>query len=416
MRRIVKEESAVPPPATSASEDSPLYPGWRVVLAAHFGAMVSFGSLLVFTFGVFLKPLTAEFGWSREEVSRAFAIAAMTVAAVSPFLGRALDRWGPRPIVIPCFALFGTAVLSLSRLSGPLWELYAAFFVIGLAGNGTTQMGYGGAVAGWFTARRGLALACVMAGVGIGSIVHPILAERCIAAFGWRTAYLILGAMVLLSGIPLTAAWVRRSGESGNNPLAESGSTIRGALGHRAFWVLVAVLFVSSIAANGTLTHMAAHLSDRGMTASQAALATGVLGGANLAGRLLTGWLLDRFFGPRLSFWLLAVMAAGFAALALARSLPVAMIAAVLIGLGLGGEADVTPYLLSRYFGLASFSTLYGITWTFYALAGAVGPVLFGRVFDTSGSYDAVLRLSQALAIIAAILMLAMPRYPRASV
>lgn len=402
----------MPPPATSENEDSLRYPGWRVVLAAHLGAMVSFGSLLVYTFGIFLKPLTAEFGWSREEVSRGFAIAAMTVAAVSPFLGRALDRYGPRPIVIPCFAIFASGLLALSQLSGHLWQLYATFFFIGIAGNGTTQMGYGGAVASWFSSRRGLALACVMAGVGIGSILHPILAERCIAAFGWRNAYLMLGALALALGIPPTLTWVRRRKESRHAAAEQHGLSIRAALRKREFWLLVGVRFLSSIAANGTLTHMAAHLNDRGMSPANAALATGVLGAANLAGRLLTGWLLDRVFGPRLSLFLLLLMAAGFVILAFAHSLPVAIAAGLLIGIGLGGEADVTPYLLTRYFGLASFSTLYGITWTFYAFAGATGPVLFGRVFDLSGSYDAILQFAAALTVASALLMLAMRRYP----
>ena len=119
----------------SELESRPGYPGWRVV-AAHLGVMVSFGSLLVYTFGIFLKPLAAEFHWSREEASRAFAIAAMTIAAVSPFLGAALDRFGPRRVVLPCFAVFGAAVLALSGMNGALWQFYALFVVIGMAATG----------------------------------------------------------------------------------------------------------------------------------------------------------------------------------------------------------------------------------------------------------------------------------------
>lgn len=375
--------------------------------------MFGFGSLFIYTFGVFLKPITAEFGWSREEVSRGFAIAAMTVAAVSPFLGYGLDRWGPRRIVIPCFAIFAAALYSLSRLTGEISQLYATFFVIGIAANGTTQMGFGGAVASWFTARRGFALACVLAGTGIGSIVHPVFAERLIAGFGWRTAYTAMAACAVLFGIPLTAAWVRmRDGTRASGELP--GMKLRAALGHREFWVLGAVLFLSSLAVNGTLAHMAAHLSDRGMSTAQAAIATAILGGANLAGRLATGWLLDRMFGPRLSLWLLVAMGAGFLILSAAGSLPVAAVAALLIGIGLGGEADVTPYLLTRYFGLRSFSALYGITWTFYAISGGTGPVIFGRVFDRSGSYGAVLHAAAALSLVSAFLLLAMRRYPEA--
>lgn len=389
-------------------ESRPDYPGWRVVAAAHLGVMVSFGSLLVYTFGIFLKPLSAEFHWTREEASRAFAIAAMTIAAVSPFLGAALDRFGARRVVLPCFLVFGAAVLALSGMNGSLGQFYALFFVIGLAGNGTTQMGYSGAVTSWFDRRRGLALAIVLAGVGIGSIVHPILAEHWIAVYGWRAAYRIFGVLILVLGVPLTALWVRRNPHLPPRSNPSGGATVREALARREFWILVAVLFLSSAAANGTLTHLAAHLTDRGVTPARAAWATGLLGVANLGGRLLTGWLLDRFSGPRLSLLLLLAMAAGLFLLSRSAELWMAGFAVILIGVGLGGESDITPYLLTRYFGLRSFSALYGLTWTFYAFAGAIGPVLFGRVFDTTGSYAALLHLAAAVTAVSGLLMLAM--------
>lgn len=383
------------------------YPGWRVVAAAHLGVMVSFGSLLVYTFGIFLKPLTAEFHWSREETSRAFALAAMTIALVSPPLGAALDRLGPRRVVLPCFFVLGAAVLALSAMNGSLWQFYATFIVIGVAGNGTTQMGYSGAVTSWFDRHRGLALSIVLAGVGIGSILHPILAERWIAAYGWRAAYRIFGVLILLFGVPLTALWVRRNPGTLARPTAASGATLRQAMWQREFWILVAVLFLSSAAANGTLTHLAAHLTDSGVSATHAAWTTGLLGFANLGGRLLTGWLLDRVSGTKLSFVLLVAMAAGLLLLG-QSTLSSAALAVILIGLGLGGESDITPYLLTRYFGLRSFSALYGLTWTFYAFAGALGPIMFGRVFDTTGSYASLLRAAAAVTALSGLLMLTM--------
>ena len=145
-----------------------IYPGWLVVAAAFCGVMVSFGGLLVFTFGIFLKPLSNEFGWSRESISTAFGIAAMTVAVCSPMLGRLLDRYGARRVVLACMTVFGLAFGSLSFLTPSLPHLYATFFVIGIVGNGTTQMGYSRAVASWFTDKRGLALALVVAALPQG--------------------------------------------------------------------------------------------------------------------------------------------------------------------------------------------------------------------------------------------------------
>lgn len=119
---------------------------WRVVVAAYFGVMVSFGSLLVFSFGTFLKPLTIEFGWTREAVSAAFGLGALTVAVCSPLLGRLLDRGVPRAVILPCMAIFGVGFASLGLLTRHLWQLYGTFILLGIVGNGSTQMGYSRAV------------------------------------------------------------------------------------------------------------------------------------------------------------------------------------------------------------------------------------------------------------------------------
>jgi len=145
-----------------------------------------------------------------------------------------------------------------------------------------------------------------------------------------------------------------------------------------------------------------------------ASLAMGV---ASLLGRIVTGWLLDRFFAGRVAFALLIAAALGTFVLSWAHSLAAGALAAMLIGFGMGGEADVTPYLLSRYFGLRSFSTLYGFTWTAYALAGAIGPMIMGRAFDMTGSYESLLAVLALLVLGVATLMLWLPAYesPRAA-
>lgn len=390
------------------------YEGWRVAAGAGIGVFVSFASVAVYTFGIFLKPLSDQFGWSREAVSAAFGIAAMTVAVCSPGLGHLLDAGRPRRVILPSLAVFGTAFASLSLLTPHLWHLYAVFLVLGVVGNGTAQMAYSRAVSSWFDRRRGAALALVMAGGAVGAIVLPPATEALIASLGWRIAALAIGAMVLTIGLPTVAVLIReRPATTTGVPVAHGGATVRAALGSRVFWIVVVVLFGSSIAQNGALTHLSALLTDRGISASDGALALSAMGGASLAGRLITGWLLDRFFAARVSFALLATAALGTFLLAGAQSLPIGIAAAVLIGFGMGGEADVTPYLLSRYFGLRSFSLLYGLTWTFYAVAGAIGPVLMGRAFDATGSYEALLVQLAIATLVVAALMLLLPRYQR---
>jgi predicted MFS family arabinose efflux permease len=402
---------------TKFDERSAHYEGWRVAVASGVGVFVSFASLLVYTFGIFLKPLAEEFGWSRAAVSAAFGIAAMTVAVCSPPLGYLLDRVSLRRILVPCMAVFGCAFASLSLLTPHIWHLYATFFVMGIVGNGTAQMAYSRAVSSWFVERRGMALAVVMSGGAIGAMVLPPVAQSLIEHVGWRSACAILGLMVLVIGLPAVAAFIRERPHDldGNTtgPSVADGTSVRDALTSRPFWIVVAVLFLTSIAQNGALTHLAAMLTDRGVSTRGAAMALAAMGGASLAGRFVTGWLLDRFFAPRVAFSLLSLAAVGTWLLSGARSVSVGTLASILIGLGMGGEADVTPYLLSRYFGLRSFATLYGFTWTAYAVAGAIGPVLMGKVFDTTGSYEILLAVLAASTLGAASLMWLMPRYSR---
>ena len=138
------------------------------------------------------------------------------------------------------------------------------------------------------------------------------------------------------------------------------------------------------------------------------------IGGAALLGRLATGWLIDRFFAPLVSFVLLAMAALGTFLLSSAARCRRASLAAVLIGFSMGGEADVIPYLVARYFGLRSFSVLYALTWTAYAIAGAIGPVLMGKAFDATGSYVTLLVWLAGGTLVIAPLMLLLPRYAMA--
>jgi predicted MFS family arabinose efflux permease len=148
-----------------------------------------------------------------------------------------------------------------------------------------------------------MALAVLMAGGGLGSIFLPPLAQTFIQKLGWRGAFLVLGAMSLAVGLPVVARFVwERPGLRGGRRTAVTEASFQEGLRSRAFWVIVAALFLSSISQNGAMTHLAALLTDRGVSAGGAALAVSVLGAASLLGRLGTGWLLDRFFAPR-SFW-----------------------------------------------------------------------------------------------------------------
>ena len=411
---IVDEPSKESDLAFYQNESNLNYYGWRVVLAACLGVMAGFGSLFVYTFTVFVKPLGAAFGWNRESVSLGFAIAALTVGLSSPLIGHLIDRFGPRRIVLPCMTMFGCGVVSLALLGSRLWQFYLTCLVIGVVGNGAAHLAYARSISTWFQRRLGMALAFVMVGAGLGAMVLPVVAQSVVTRFGWRAAYVSLGALALLLGLPLSWRYIRDRGPSQKKsaPVVHSGLTWQQGTRSIAFWIIVAVLFVSSISMNGAITHLSALLTDRGITPGAAALCASVLGGLSVLGRIGTGWLLDRFFGARVALAVNMVTAAGVVLLARANSFAAGALAAALLGIGAGGEAAITPYLLTRYFGLRAFSTLYGFTWTFYAAAGAIGPVILGRAFDMTGSYSSLLITLAIALFIAAGMNLFLPRYP----
>lgn len=391
-------------------ENSLRYEGWRVAGASGMGVLLA--ALVVYTFPIFLKPLAEEFSWSRGEVSFAYGITATMSALAAVPLGSLFDRLGPRPIVVTCLTLFGCVFASLSALTPRLWHLYVTFAVLGVLATGTSPIAYARAVSSWFNRRRGLALALAISGGSIGALIHPPATQALMESVGWRRSFLILGVLVLVVGVPIAARFIReRPSASHEADARAAGASVREGLRSRMFWILVAVLFCSSVIQNSAIVHFSALLTDRGVSAGRAALALSAFGAASIVGRFLTGWLVDRFFAPRVSFALLVIASLGSVALSGADSFATGALAGVMIGFGTGGESDVAPYLLSRYFGLRSFSTLYGFLWIAAASAGAVGPILMGVAFDVTGSYESLLVTLAIASLGVATPMLAMPRY-----
>jgi predicted MFS family arabinose efflux permease len=371
-------------------ESSIRYPGWGVTAAAFTGGMVSFAPIVPYTFSLFLNPLHSEFGWKREAIGGTFGLAAITVALVSPGIGVLLDRFAPRRIILPSILIFALALASLSRLGPHIGQFYLTFFVIGLVANGTAQFAYTRTVLTWFHKHRGFALALLLTGSGVGSILYPPLTLWAIQHHGWRSAYLLLGGIALL-GLPLTALLVRNRPDTvavREDHSSETGTTVAGALGTAAFWILAGIIMLSAFSENGLVTNLAAILTDHGVIAQSAALALSVRGGAGIVGRLCVGFLIDRFSPQRIQTFILLLSAIGTLILAFANSSLIALLGAALLGIGLGSEADVAPYLLARYFGRRHFSVLYGLTWTTYAIGGATGPMMIGHLYDRAGFYQ----------------------------
>jgi len=404
-------------PTNPSTENSIRYPGWGVCVAAFVGVMVSFAAIMPYTFSLFIEPLAKAFGWHREAISSAFGIAAITVSVFSPGIGMLLDRYPPRRIILPSILIFASAYASLSLLTPNIARFYLTYFVLGVVGNGTAQLAYTRAVLTWFQKHRGIALALVLTGSGTGSIVIPLLTQAVIQHYDWRKGYLALGCVALL-GIPLTALLVR------NRPVPvsqvdhhfQSGVSIGSALRSSIFWIFAVIIMLEAFGSNGLISHLAALLAERGISAQSAAMALSVMGATGILGRLTTGLLLDRYFAPYIAALMLGVSGLGILMLTNASTALVALTGTALMGYGLGSEADVVPYLIARYFGRKHFAALYGLTWTAYAVGGATGPIVVGHFYDQAGNYQP--RMITALAftcVVGAALSLLLPRYPAES-
>jgi MFS family permease len=406
-------------PSARSAETRLSYRGWRVAAVCHIGVLTGFATVFIYSFSFLVQPLQHAFGWDREQVARAFSIAAISVAFGSPFIGKLFDRFDPRKLITGFMAAFGLGIGAMSLLTPHLGQLYANAVFIGIAGTGTYQLGYARIITGWFERKLGAALSIVVAGSGVGSFLVPPLVQHLIATYGWRHTYLILAALPLCIGAPLTFAFARTATSAHRTPHDAEATQTESVVGlrwtqaiaSRSFWLLALGVCALSLSENGALAHLAPMLSDHGLHPHQIAFTASLLGVASVAGRFTLGWLLDYLRGSAIAIASLLAAGSGIFLLAHAHTFAAAGPAAFLAGLGGGCELDLIPYMLRRYFGLRSFSTLYGLVYSGYAVAGATAPLVLGHVYDVTGSYTGTFSIFCAVTILAAVAMFALPAY-----
>ena len=380
--------------------------GWYIVPVAAIGLFVGYIPIILASFSVFFKPLSQEFHWSRAEISLAFSLSLLVVSVALPLVGRLVDRFAARKVILPSALFFGLGLASFYFLTASLWHFYAIYIFLGIVGSGTAAVPYYKVISDWFDKRRGLALGLTMAGSGIGFSVMPSLSYALIVTVGWRMAYVLIGLTVIAVTIPVVGLFLKErpqmmgllpDGElvphGGSDTQCKGGLGITGREAWRSgtFWVMCTAIFLVAVSLNGCMIHIVPLLTDRGTSARSAALAASLLGGATLLGRVGTGYLMDRFFATNVAACLFGVAALGVLLLWGGVAGALAFMATFLIGVGNGAEGDVMPYLVSRYFGMRSFGEIYAYVGTIYALGALTGPLLMGVGFDSTGSYSVVL-------------------------
>jgi MFS family permease len=387
---------------------------WSVVVGSALALIVCNGPVVAFTFGLFLKPISQEFGWNRGAVSAAGAVASLMIAIAVPFAGMLIDRWGARRILLPAIVLSSISVAAISLTPPSLFVFVALYAAAGLAMAAHGPQPYVKAIAAWFDGRRGLALGLAMAGVGFGIILVPQLARYLIEIYGWRTAYIGLGVVLFVVAFPAVAILVREPPRTATgrargfvgDPTALPGLSVKDAMtSSSAFWRLAAALFLVAMAVNGTIVHVVPMLTDRGLSPAMAASLLGVVGLASIVGRLLCGYLADRLFAPRVAAGFFLLPCLGICLLMMDAGHLFPFIGVVTLGLALGCEIDMMGFLTTRYFGLRRFGVLYGYLFAVFSAGSALGPFLMGLSFDMFHSYGLMLASFVIALVIASLLV-----------
>lgn len=396
---------------------------WRIVLACFFGISLSTSSIPFYTLGAFTVPLQAEYGWSRAQVQGAMAFLTLGSLIAMPIVGMAIDRFGTRAVGLVSILVLGVTLMNIGLTTSSLSIFYLNWILMSGFAAGTTPITWTRALNGWFDKQRGIALGFALAGTGVAGITTPPLATFLIEHYGWRLAYVGLGFLPIIISLPMVFFLLRDPPKFSKTSSAieksialanQQGQTLGQAVHGWRFWAIAIAFFGISVGIGGTISNLIPLLHDNGMDLTTAASVAGTIGLSVIIGRIIAGFLIDRFWAPLVAFFVFSLPAVSCWLLAgEVHSVALAVTAAALIGLAAGAEFDMISYLTSRYFGLKHYGKIYAWQFAAFSIGAGFSPPVFGRVFDLYGSYGPILMVSGLLYVGGAVLLLTLGRYPQ---
>ena len=365
-----------------------------VVVACTVGNGVSVTPMVYTVFGLFLIPIATEFGWPRAGVSFVLLIIAIAGAIGYPIVGRLIDRYGARPVILTGNVLFAASVASVSLAEASRLQFYSAYALIGITAAIPSSVMFTKVIAGWFDQRRGLFLGIAGGlGNGIGAALSPLFVYALISSYGWRAGFQGIGAAIILIGFPVLYLLLRDPPQGVSRSATEhlektAGFTLAEALKTSTFWIILAAIALGAGCMTAIFAHVVPMLLDRGVSAGQATTVLATFSLVTAGWQIGMGYILDRIPRPWIAapFYLLAL--AGLILLESASSYPLLLLSGMLMGLGLGTEYGVLPYFLSRYFGTRHYGAISGSMYGVIVLTQGLTPFLMDIVFDVTGNYD----------------------------
>jgi len=387
-------------------------------LSAALASCIGMGTgvgLFVASITFFIKPLYAEFGWTRSAIAAASAVG-FTSALTAPLMGMLVDRYGARRVAMAGVGVMLLGYLALASMTGWIWNYYLITLFLSVAGPAVGAMTFTKVVVGWFERNRGLMIGITMSGVSLVTIFTAPALQYVIAHWGWRAGYGFLAAVTCGIGFPILVAFLFEKNSAIEVKLARTSSSdtalsMRPVFRDLRFWLLILSAFAANIPIGGMALQLQPLLTDKAIDGQSAALMASVFGVSVVASRLGAGVLLDRFWAPGVAFATLVLPAIGILLLAgQQHNLAITALGVILLGVAQGAEGDQVAFFVARFFPLGLYSRIFSVLMVCISASLGVGGILYGYTFDKTGNYDLVLYASSALFIFAGVCMLLLGR------
>lgn len=370
----------------------------------------------IYSFGVFLKPVAEEFGWSRALTSGAYSLSMVLTGLISMGAGRMTDIYGSRLVVTVGGIFFGAAYLLMSHISAG-WQLYLFWGLMVGVGLSTGFVPLASTTARWFTRRRGLMVGIVVSGVSVGTMFGPLVSSYLILDRGWRTSYFVFGILSLVLMV-LFAQFLRRDpGQTGQVPyggepvqkgsiIGDRGLNFRGALRTRRLWMLFTTYILIGLSQMAVMVHIVPHATDLGVSTIAAANIMTIVGGIGIPSRVIFGGVADKYGNKGTLISGLVMLAVALFLLQPAKDLWALYIFAAIFGIGYACEVAMMSPLVAELFGLRAHGAILGSVNFSYFIGSAIGPLLAGYMFDRAGNYHSAFLLCAILLVVGIVLIL----------
>ena len=445
--------------------------GWPIVLASLVGIMLCLSPVPYWALIVIGPELSAEFGWSRVVTSAGFLYMTAGVLVAAPVVGTLVDRIGARPVLLPSIVALGLGVMAFSLMTPDPRVFYLIFFLTAVLGTGTLPITWTKAIVNNFDRYRGLALGVALTGTGLFGFIATPTIQWLIDSFGWRTAYVCVGALPLLISLPLAFLLFRDTKEAdaldgtggvgrpllvgaaiaavlfvamttltqalgveavigmmalfllgyvalvyvqGGEGSRLPGLSIQPALRDYRFWLIFIAFLILGAAVSGIIANSKFILLDKGYTPQAATsylIGAGVIGLSTIVGRLIGGFLVDHIWAPLVAFVFMSVPAIGCFILAGDMGVGANVFALVLVGVAAGVEFDLMAYFVSRYFGMKAYGRIYGLVYAAFGLGSGTSPVIFNILRGGDADYSGVLTTVAVLFVVGGVMLLGLGRY-----